>query len=104
MIEHNPWVNMLGALELVLKEVSASGVMFPARSAVKLFSDHLLFIMNGAQLSAVGEAVSAAAAEEAQLSIFDRFYIRTPSADKPVPHFGSLPSLVLSVRRRHAIV
>lgn len=93
---------MLGALELVLKEVSAGGVMFPARSAVKLFSDHLLFIMNGAQLSAVGEAVSAAG--EAQLSIFDRFYIRTPSADKLVPHFLSLLSLVLSVRHRHAIV
>lgn len=41
--------------------------------------------MNGAQLSAVGEAVSAAG--EAQLSIFDRFYIRTPPADKAAPRF-----------------
>lgn len=93
---------MLGALELVLKEVSAGGVMFPARSAVKLFSDRSLFIMNGAQLTAAGEAVSAAG--EAQLSTFDRFYIRTPSADKPAPRSLSLVSLFPSVRHRHAIV
>lgn len=102
MIEHNLWVNMFGALELVLKEVSAGGVMFPARSAVKLFSDRSLFIMNGAQLSAVGEAVSAAG--EVQLSIFDKFYIRTPSPDKPVPRFLSSVSFFLSVHHGHAIV
>lgn len=95
---------MLGALELVLKEVSAGGVMFPARSAVKLFSDRSLFIMNGAQLSAVGEAAAVSAAGEAQLSILDRFYICTPRADKPVPRFLSLLPLFLSVRHRRAIV
>lgn len=93
---------MFGALKLVLKEVSAGGVMLPARSAVKLFSDRSLFIMNGAQLSAVGEAVSAAG--EVQLSTRDKFHIRTPSPDKPVPRSLSFVSFFVSVRRRHAIV
>lgn len=76
--------------------------MFPARSAVKLFSDRSLFIMNGAQLSAVGETVSAAG--EVQLSIFDKSYICTPSLDKPVPRFLSFLMFFLSLRRTHAIV
>lgn len=71
---------MLGVLKPVLKKVSAGGVMFRLRCAVKLFSDPL-FIMDGARLSAGGKAVSAGGVS---VSIFDKFYIYTPSEDKPV--------------------
>lgn len=71
---------MLGALRPVLKKVSAGGVMFRLRCAVKLFSDPL-FIMDGARLSAGAKAVSAGGVS---VSIFDKFYIYTPSEDQPV--------------------